>query len=181
MKTVIVGDKGVGKRSLINKLLNKRFYQVKRKIDESHWKSTGMAFTLFTQRIEEKEIKFQVWILNPRKFVTAYIYGSLAGIIVFDISNNDSFDNARKWVETIWKHNGKGKIPLVILGNKIDLRHESEDYISKERGLELALKYNEQTIPYGFEVMFREHSIKDEKLDLGAIFQYLGTCYLKFS
>lgn len=43
---------------------------------------------------------------------------------MYDVSDmtKKSYEDVRKWVHELWKQNGDRKIPVVLLGNKIDLR-----------------------------------------------------------
>ena len=49
---------------------------------------------------------------------------STAAIVIYDVSDltKKSYDDVRNWVNELWKNNDKKKIPIVLLGNKIDLR-----------------------------------------------------------
>lgn len=178
MKIAVVGDEGVGKRSLINNLLYYRHYPVKAKIDETHW-FKGFALALLEKLINERTLKFQIWVFNPEKHIIPFYYGVSGAIIVFDLTNRQSFDNLRHWVQNIWNHNGKGMIPLVIVGNKVDLCGKSPDSVSSERGEQFASKLSEQTISNGFEIPYEEHSIKGNINSEEYLF-FLGLSFLNY-
>ena len=64
-----------------------------------------------------------------------FFQGSMAALAVFDVTRPDSFQNVPKWIEEVWKNNGKGAIPIILIGNKSDLRdrksvaiRSAEDY-----------------------------------------------------
>ncbi|MHA2215845.1 MAG: hypothetical protein ACXACY_07910 [Candidatus Hodarchaeales archaeon] len=131
MKIVVVGDEGVGKRSFINKIVNQR--HSKKKVIDAHWAGVGFSTVLCEKQIDNHRIKFQMWILNPKKmdeknitsyrkskmksYGEVYCYGALGAIVVFDITNERSYNNVQRWIKLIWEHNGKGVIPSIIVGN----------------------------------------------------------------
>ena len=64
MKIVVVGDEGVGKRSLMNKIIYPRDSKNTVTID-AHWASVGFIALLHEKQIGRYLMKFQMWILNP--------------------------------------------------------------------------------------------------------------------
>ena len=83
-----------------------------------------------------------------------YLIDSNAGIIVFDITNRESFINVKNWYNTITRVAIPNLI-LILAGNKVDLEADRE--VSHEEGQSLA---NE------FGVSYIETSAKtNEKID----------------
>ena len=74
--------------------------------------------------------------------ITKNYYKKCDGIIiVFDITNKDSFDKINYWVKQIKENTDSNKkINQVIVGNKIDLQNERQ--ITKEEGEKMAAAYS---------------------------------------
>jgi len=80
----------------------------------------GADYALKAMKIRGNSFSFQIWDLagQPRfgTVRSVYYYGALGGIVVFDVSNLRSFQEIPFWIEEIWTNNGKGKVPIVIVG-----------------------------------------------------------------
>lgn len=105
------------------------------------------------------------------KEVRALFYkGTKGAIVIYDISNRATFENVPYWVAELVKH--AGKVPLILVGNKIDLRGRVEGCITSEEGEELARLLSEYM---GFEVPFREtcaltgEGVQDVFLDIACL------------
>ncbi len=126
MKIILIGDGAVGKTSIRERYLGHGF-------SSEYLPTLGADFTIARESIRAKKIRFQVWDLAGQpKFKNVrrmYYGGAQAAFIVCDVSNPDSMTHIVKWVSELWKQNGRGPIPFVILGNKIDLRQTEEGYI----------------------------------------------------
>lgn len=84
--------------------------------------------------VGEKTIKLQIWdtVLLCRiqagqqsfKSITRGYYRSAAGaILVYDITNRESFNNISRWLEEA-KINGNSEMCFVVVGNKCDMESE---------------------------------------------------------
>ncbi|MHA1996421.1 MAG: GTP-binding protein [Candidatus Hodarchaeales archaeon] len=177
MKVAVVGDEGVGKRSLITKFV---YPKGSKKIitEDAHWKSFGYIVLLRDKQIGNQSIRFQMWILKPLKVRDVYYYGVLGAIVVFDVTNRPSFTNVQKWITQVWEHNGRGTIPITIVGTKTDLRQITKDAVSTKEGEEFATKMSQQSIPEGIEVHYCETSIFTWDNEEEKILQEFGQSYL---
>ena len=97
------------------------------------------------ETIDDKNIKIKLWdSAEQEKYhtLTHNYYKKCDGIIiVFDVSNRESFDKINYWVKAIHDNKDSTKIvKQVIVGNKIDL--EKERQISKEEGEKMASSYS---------------------------------------
>ena len=54
-----------------------------------------------------------------------YYRNATGAIIVYDITNKISFDNAKRWIEEIKKYRQEA-CKIIMLGNKIDLEHQRQ-------------------------------------------------------
>ena len=93
----------------------------------------------------DKIAKVQVWDTagqeRYRSITNAYYRGAEAIMIVFDMTNKESFTNIQNWMDEIIKYTGKDVV-IVIGGNKVDLperkvSQEDIDNFKKKKGLNL--------------------------------------------
>ena len=103
--------------------------------------SIGVDFKLKNIEIDGKKIKLQIWETAGeerfRTITTSYYKGAHAILIVFDITEKDSFDHVKNWVADIDKFAKQGVLRILV-GNKCDL--EKQRNVSKEEANELAEK-----------------------------------------
>ena len=94
-------------------------------------------------KIKGVNAKIQIWDTagqeRYRAITSSYYKGSHGCFIVYDITNQSSFDNVEKWYEHVQKEAGKD-ISIILVGNKSDL--ENERKVSKEKGEDLAKNLN---------------------------------------
>jgi len=151
MKTVVCGDENVGKDEFFDVYCGEKF-------QSKYMMTIGAKFRLKEARVDGKAIKFQIWNLATRQRFGAvrsvYYLGALGAILVFDVNQRESFDNLKLWIKEIFNHNGKGPIPLIIIGNRIELRINSSDHIADEIVQEYCKKLTEQVNQKSFEVKY---------------------------
>lgn len=146
-KVCIIGDSGVGKSSLLVKYTDDVFNQ--------QFNSTiGVDFRSKIFKYGDKNIKLQIWdTTGQERFrpIVSNFYAECNGIvIVYDVSNRSSFNNVTSWLRDI-EYNKPPFIPVVLVGNKIDMNIEDRQ-ISYKEGLEFAIKH---------KINFIETSAKD--------------------
>ena len=135
-KIVLCGDGAVGKTSLRKQYLGLGF--------ETDYLSTmGADFALFDTTIGETQIRWQIWDLAGQPMfedvVTAYYTKIFGGVVVYDVTRKQTFDNVKRWVNNMLSNSGRDKdVPFVLLANKIDLREEGAETVSTEEGQKLA-------------------------------------------
>jgi Ras-related protein Rab-1A len=124
-KLLIIGDSSVGKSSILLRFADDRF-------TESFLSTIGVDFKIRTLTIDNKTIKLQIWdTAGQERFKTitnAYYRGSHGIIIVYDITNLESFNNVARWLEDIHRYTSNTAYKILI-GNKSDLLEKREvDY-----------------------------------------------------
>ena len=116
-KICFIGDSNVGKTSIINRYVKENFIETQPSIGACHNKKK-------VKLSQGEEIEVEIWdTAGQERFksiVPMYYKGSKGIVIVYDITNSDSFDGARKWVEDLKNHNNTAILTLV--GNKVDLQ-----------------------------------------------------------
>ncbi len=117
-KFIIVGDKAVGKSSIVRRFVENRF--------SLDYRSTlGLNVLSHSIRFYGNEVYFSLWDLGGqeyfKRFRKTYYVGAQAAFIVFDVCKRDSFANVKVWYQELKDFLHKKNIPIVIVGNKIDL------------------------------------------------------------
>jgi Ras-related protein Rab-11A len=139
LKIVVVGDSGVGKTNLIKRFISNEF--------SGNLKATiGVEFMSKTYRINKHLFKIEIWDTAGQeryKSITAIYYkGSKGALIVYDTTNQTTFENIDKWILEL-KEKTSNDIKLMIVGNKIDLKDErqvkNEDALKKADTLGIPL------------------------------------------
>ena len=98
-------------------------------------------FKVKTLTINEKKVKMQIWDTAGqerfRTVVATYFRGAHGILLLYDVTNKDSFKNLESWLIEIEK-NAKEKVLKILIGNKCDLTDDRE--ISTEEGKAFALR-----------------------------------------
>lgn len=125
-KIVVVGNGGVGKTSLIKQYTEGNF-------QNDYIKTIGAQFSKYIETFKNDAVKLFFWDIAGQpefKFMRPTFYqGAKAGILVFSLTDNDSFNDLIEWYENIKSH--CGDIPVVMFGNKDDLK-EAKDFDDKK-------------------------------------------------
>ncbi|NXF45008.1 RAB28 protein, partial [Oceanites oceanicus] len=123
LKLVVLGDGTTGKTSLATRFAQETF-------GKQYKQTIGLDF--FLKRIilpGNLNVTLQVWDVGGQtiggKMLDKYIYGAQGILLVYDITNGQSFENLEDWYNVVKKVNEESETqPLVALvGNKIDLEH----------------------------------------------------------
>ncbi len=171
-KIVLIGDPAVGKTSLRLRFMGKGF-------NPEYLTTIGGDLSIHPVKLEtipeNPTITFQIWdIAGQEQFNTiqsAYFQGAHGALVVYDVTRRDSFSNVENWVNKLFEYNGAGVVPYCLIANKIDLRHEHYNAITKEDGLDLGDKLSEEIA--GIKIGLIETSaLTGQNVDLA--FQTLG-------
>ena len=149
IQLIVVGESCVGKTSLLYKYSQGFFTQ-------EHLATVGIEFFTKEEEINGRKIRVKIWDTAGQelyKSITKNFYRNSDGvIIVYDVTDRESFEKVQDWVQTISEYTDtEKKIQKVLVANKVDLTRK----VTKEEGMKLAEKYN---IPF-FEA--------SAKLDIG--------------
>ncbi|CAG9781968.1 unnamed protein product [Diatraea saccharalis] len=119
-KVVLLGEGCVGKTSLLLRYIEDKF-------NDKHLTTLQATFLNKKLNINGKRINLSIWdTAGQEKFHALgpiYYRNSNGAILVYDITDEDSFGKVKNWVKELKKMLGS-EIVLVIAGNKIDLEHE---------------------------------------------------------
>eukprot|EP00992_Anisonema_acinus_P010308 TRINITY_DN6481_c0_g1_i1.p1 TRINITY_DN6481_c0_g1~~TRINITY_DN6481_c0_g1_i1.p1 ORF type:complete len:234 (+),score=49.36 TRINITY_DN6481_c0_g1_i1:62-763(+) len=123
-KVIVLGDGAVGKTSLIMRFCEDNFKQ-------SYKQTIGLDF--FIKRVVlpgNVHVTLQIWDIGGQqlggRMLGNYIYGSHGVVLVYDVTNMESFKNLEDWYELVKNtFKDKEKMPYVaMVGNKMDLNHQ---------------------------------------------------------
>ncbi|KAK2854356.1 hypothetical protein Q5P01_007017 [Channa striata] len=135
LKLLLIGDSGVGKTCLLFRFSEDAF-------NTTFISTIGIDFKIRTIELDGKKIKLQIWDTAGqerfRTITTAYYRGAMGIMLVYDITNEKSFDNIRNWIRNIEEH-ASSDVERMVLGNKCDINDKRQ--VSKERGEKLAIDY----------------------------------------
>ena len=135
-KFIIIGDSSVGKSNLLLRYLNDKF-------EDEYQATIGVEFGAKNLEINNINYRIQLWdTAGQEQFLSitrAYYQNSVCAIVVYDISNEITFTNVKKWINDVRAQSPKN-IYIMLVGNKIDLSDQRK--VSYEKGLEFAQSNN---------------------------------------
>ncbi|XP_054794392.1 ras-related protein RABE1c-like isoform X1 [Prosopis cineraria] len=135
-KCVIRSLKGVGKSCLLLRFSDGSF-------TTSFITTIGIDFKIRTIELDGKRIKLQIWDTAGqerfRTITTAYYRGAMGILLVYDVTDESSFNNIRNWIRNIEQH-ASDNVNKVLVGNKADM-DESKRAVSTSKGQALADEY----------------------------------------
>ncbi|ELW71316.1 Ras-related protein Rab-8B [Tupaia chinensis] len=124
-KLLLIGDSGVGKTCLLFRFSEDAF-------------NTTFISTIGEGGAEARDEGDTAGQERFRTITTAYYRGAMGIMLVYDITNEKSFDNIKNWIRNIEEH-ASSDVERMILGNKCDMNDKRQ--VSKERGEKLAIDY----------------------------------------
>ena len=136
LKYIIIGDAAVGKSNLLLRFAQNDF--------KSEYQLTiGVEFGAKNIDIDNKKYRLQIWDTagqeNYRSITRAYYKNSVCAILVYDITNRDSFEHISSWIEDCLAQSPK-TVFMVLVGNKSDLNEKRK--VKTEEGQQLAKNHN---------------------------------------
>ncbi|CAF0858648.1 unnamed protein product [Adineta steineri] len=156
-KLLIIGNSSVGKTSFLFRYADDSF-------TSAFVSTVGIDFKVKTVFRHDKRVKLQIWDTagqeRYRTITTAYYRGAMGFILMYDITNEESFNAVQDWCTQI-KMYSWDNAQVVLVGNKCDL--DQDRAVTQERGQRLADQL-------GLE--FFETSAK-ENINVKAVFERL--------
>ena len=137
-KILTIGESGVGKTCILRRFVENKFLK-------NHLATIGIDFKTKTLTINNQEIKLKIWDTAGqerfRNITTQYYKGADGIVLVYDVTDDASYEKIRDWMDQILSNTQKDDIGLVLLGNKCDMEPRS---VTEEQGNKLAeeLKIN---------------------------------------
>ena len=138
-KILTIGESGVGKTCVLRRFVENKFLK-------NHLATIGIDFKTKTLNINNQEIKLKIWDTAGqerfRNITTQYYKGADGIVLVYDVTDEASYEKIRDWMEQILSNTQQEEIGLVLLGNKCDMDPRT---VTEEMGKKMA---EEQKINY---------------------------------
>jgi len=140
-KLLLIGDSGVGKSCLLLRFADDTY-------TESYISTIGVDFKIRTIELEGKTVKLQIWDTAGqerfRTITSSYYRGAHGIIVVYDVTDNDTFTNVKQWLQEIDRYAVEG-VNKLLVGNKSDLTGKKvvEHAVAKEFADELHIPFLE--------------------------------------
>lgn len=145
-KMLVIGDSGCGKSSLLTRFSDDEF-------NTGYASTIGVDFLVRTIDVGAKRVKLQMWDTAGqerfRTITTSYYRGAHAVLIVFDVTQEDSFRNVKRWVSELETINagaiGQTATQVMLVANKVDLTRQRvvESHRIEELAQELHIPFIE--------------------------------------
>uniref|UniRef100_A0A8P4KCM1 RAS and EF-hand domain containing n=1 Tax=Dicentrarchus labrax TaxID=13489 RepID=A0A8P4KCM1_DICLA len=155
-RIVLAGDAAVGKSSFLLRLCKNEF-----KLNSSA--TLGVDFQMKTLIVDGEPILLQLWDTAGqerfRSIAKSYFRRADGVLLLYDVTCEKSFLNVREWVDMI-EDVSYEDIPIMLVGNKCDLRQDGVNCVPTSYGEKLAMTYN---------TLFCETSAKEGSNTLEAV------------
>ena len=131
-KILTIGESGVGKTCVLRRFVENKFLK-------NHLATIGIDFKTKTLNINNKEIKLKIWDTAGqerfRNITTQYYKGADGIVLVYDVTDDGSFEKIRDWMAQIQSNAQRDELGLVLLGNKCDIEPR---VVTEEQGIKMA-------------------------------------------
>merc|ERR1711976_321844 len=149
-KLVFLGEQSVGKTSLITRFMYDSF-------DNTYQATIGIDFLSKTMYLEDRTVRLQLWDTAGqerfRSLIPSYIRDSTVAVVVYDVTNINSFNQTNKWIDDVRTERGTDVI-IVLVGNKTDLADKRQVSIDEgeRKAKELNVMFIETSAKTGYNV-----------------------------
>jgi small GTP-binding protein len=135
-KVLLLGDSSVGKTCFLLRFSDDTF-------TDNHISTIGLDYRLKMVKVSNDDIvKLQIWDTAGqdrfRAITKNYYKGAHGIILIYDVTNQNSFNNIKNWISQI-KENTSEKVKICLVGNKCDMDENRK--IAYEDGQKLADEY----------------------------------------
>ena len=135
-KLIFLGDQNVGKSSILNRFLSDTFV-------EEYQATIGLDFQSKNVQIDNQDVHLLLYdTAGQEKFrslIPMYTRDANIILLVYDITNKESFENLYAWLKDLTNIN-INEVIICIVGNKIDLNEKRE--VSNEEGQKYAQEHD---------------------------------------
>ncbi len=153
-KISLLGEGAVGKTSIRRRYLGESF-------KEGYMMTIGADFAVKKMVHKNVDYTLQIWDLAGQQRFSAvrevYYRGTAGALLVFDIARPETYSVLPNWLHELIRNNKNRIVPLVLIGNKADLRESTPNSVPKEYAQEYADQLSEWS---GFYIPYIETSAK---------------------
>ena len=149
-KILTIGESGVGKTCILRRFVENKFLK-------NHLATIGIDFKTKSITVQGIQIKLKIWDTAGqerfRNITNQYYKGADGIVLVFDVTDQKSFDKIREWMNQITVNTSSNDIGLVLLGNKCDAEPRVIQKSDGEKmAEELGVKYFETSAMNGTNI-----------------------------
>ena len=142
VKVILIGDSGVGKTNILNRLVNNKF-------NDKYNPSLSLEYNNHSIKINNYIIRMQIWdTAGQEKYnsiISNYYRSAEVAIFVYSINDLKSYNSILEWYKELINENNdeNNNVKKILLGNKVDLENERKvefkvaDTFAKENGFEV--------------------------------------------
>jgi len=116
-KLLLIGDSSVGKSCLLLRFADDAYV-------DTYISTIGVDFKIRTVELDGKSVKLQIWDTAGqerfRTITSSYYRGAHGIIVVYDVTDSDTFTNVKQWLQEIDRYASEG-VNKLLVGNKSDL------------------------------------------------------------
>lgn len=136
VKYIIIGDASVGKSNLVLRFVQDDF-------KDGYNATIGVEFGAKNLTINDQVFRVHIWDTGGqecfRSITRNYYQNAAACLVVYDITNRDTFRSCQSWIDECQNLTQKNVV-IVLVGNKCDL--ETERKVNTDEGQQLADENN---------------------------------------
>lgn len=133
VKLLVIGDSGtpktlnvgVGKSCLLLRFCDDSF-------TPSFITTIGIDYKIRNVEMDGKRIKMQIWDTAGqerfRTITSAYYRGAMGIMLVYDVTDERSFNNIRNWIKNVEQNASEG-VNMILIGNKTDMADKRVLYV----------------------------------------------------
>eukprot|EP00002_Diphylleia_rotans_P001039 TRINITY_DN10568_c0_g1_i1.p1 TRINITY_DN10568_c0_g1~~TRINITY_DN10568_c0_g1_i1.p1 ORF type:complete len:208 (+),score=29.89 TRINITY_DN10568_c0_g1_i1:46-669(+) len=132
LKMLILGDSGTGKSAILIRFMDDQFTL-------THGSTLGIDFKVRILDMDGKRVRLQIWDTAGqerfRSIATSYFRGVKVFVLVYDVTNRESFNGIGRWIKEI-QDRATETHRIMIMANKVDLQR----VVTTSEGQECARK-----------------------------------------
>ena len=168
IKVILLGDSGVGKSSLIDRLKSNSF-------NVNQPATVGLEHHNLIIKINSSIVRMQIWdTAGQEKFdaiASTYYKSTDVVIFVYSINFRDSFERVAQWAKQVDENCSKDEPQIrILIGNKIDLNGERK--VTTDEGKDLAKKIG---CIHFVEISCSDKANEDNYKNINNIIEVIGT------
>lgn len=160
-KVLILGESKVGKSSILSRFTDKHF-------TENLPPTLGIDYKITKVNVDKTEVKLQIWDTAGqerfRSITESFYKGCQAVLLVFDLTDRDTFEKTKSWLMSIYEKAGKDVL-IVLVGNKYDLKNQ--------KGVEVVPEFEITGLAEAHQIAYFNASAKED-YNITEIFVYIA-------